>query len=186
VSWLDRWGVPACFLWGVAEATLFFVVPDVIVGLVALYRPRKALRAAAAAIGGALVGGLALYLTTRAVGLDMRNVIDGVPFIPHRMLVQARRDVTAHGGAGMVIAPFAGIPYKVYAVEMALRSWNVLSLLVWTVPARAVRIVPAALVAAGVGLVFRQRLRRRPSIGLLLYAAIWVGIYASYWLSTGL
>src|SRR2546426_560623 len=106
-AWLDRWGTLACFLWGIAEAMVFFIVPDIIVGLVALYRPRKALRAAAAAIGGALLGGLALYLIARAIGPGMRTFVDGVPAIPHRMFPQAQRELTAHGGAAMVFAPLA-------------------------------------------------------------------------------
>jgi membrane protein YqaA with SNARE-associated domain len=185
VSWLDRWGVPACFLWGLAEATLFFVVPDVIVGLVSLYRPRKLVKAATAAIAGALLGGLVLYVVTRAIGSGMRDVVDAVPFVPHRMLAQAQHDLTVHGGAATVIAPFARIPYKVYAVEMSLRAWSPWSLLLWTIPARAVRIVPAALLAGGVGWLVRRRLRRRPRVGLALYAVLWIAVYANYWRSTG-
>ena len=184
-GWVDRWGIRACFVWGMAEATLFFIVPDVIVGLVALYRPRKVLRAAAAAIAGALVGGLALYVATRAFGPGTRNVVDAVPFIPDRMLVQARHDLTVHGGAAMVLAPLARIPYKVYVVEMALRTWNVAVMLLWSIPARAVRIVPVGLVAAGLGWLFRRRLERGPLVGLLLYLAAWAVSYANYWRSTG-
>ena len=85
----------------------------------------------------------------------------------------------------MVFAPLAGIPYKVYVVEMALRRSSVLSLLLWTIPARAARIVPVGLVAGGFGVLFRPHLARRPGLGLMLYAAVWVAIYANYWRSTG-
>ena len=36
-------GTIAAALWGVAEATLFFVVPDVLVGWIALRGPRRTL-----------------------------------------------------------------------------------------------------------------------------------------------
>ena len=44
-------------LWGFAESTLFFIVPDVLLTWLALSLPRRALRACYWALGGALAGG---------------------------------------------------------------------------------------------------------------------------------
>src|ERR1035437_6694807 len=45
-QWLDRLdgmpGVALAFLWGLAEGTFFFVVPDVVISLAALLRPGRA------------------------------------------------------------------------------------------------------------------------------------------------
>src|SRR6185295_6371406 len=54
-----RWSF-AAFVWGLAEATLFFVVPDVFLTVVALARPSRLVRcclwaAAGASLGGAIV-----------------------------------------------------------------------------------------------------------------------------------
>jgi membrane protein YqaA with SNARE-associated domain len=49
------------FIWGLAEATLFFIVPDVYLGFVALFDWRRALRALAAPIAGAVLGGALMY-----------------------------------------------------------------------------------------------------------------------------
>ena len=52
----------AAFAWGFAEATLFFVVPDVWLTLIAVRRGlRPALVACGWALAGALAGGLAMY-----------------------------------------------------------------------------------------------------------------------------
>jgi hypothetical protein len=44
-------------LWGLAEATLFFIVPDVWLTLITVWSPRKALIACLFALLGALAGG---------------------------------------------------------------------------------------------------------------------------------
>ena len=60
-NWVDRLiglpGITLAFFWGFAEGTLFFVVPDVVISLVAIVRPRSAWRHVVAAIAGALLGG---------------------------------------------------------------------------------------------------------------------------------
>src|SRR3546814_21158393 len=52
-------------LWGFAEATVFFVVPDVWISRRALSSWRAALRGSGFALAGALVGGVLLYLPGR-------------------------------------------------------------------------------------------------------------------------
>src|SRR5437016_13338452 len=47
--------------WGFAEATVFFIVPDVLLGAVALFAPRAAPRVLAFTLAGALAGGALTY-----------------------------------------------------------------------------------------------------------------------------
>src|SRR4051812_20323932 len=47
--------------WGFAEATFFFVVPDVWIGLLTLFSWRAGLRAVYSAVMGALTGGAVMY-----------------------------------------------------------------------------------------------------------------------------
>src|SRR5437868_1692315 len=53
-----RW---AALAWGYAEATLFFLVPDVLLSWVALRDPRAAGVACFWALAGALLGGATMY-----------------------------------------------------------------------------------------------------------------------------
>ena len=182
---LDRFGLWACFAWGVAEATLFFIVPDVAVGAVALHRPSRALAAAGAAVVGALVGGAALALVAGAVGADVLDVVRAVPGIPDRMVVASAADVEARGGVALLLGPAAGVPYKLYATHMALAGWGLPSLLAWTVPARALRIVPVALLCALVGRWARRPLARRRLLGTGIYLLPWYTLYVSYFLANG-
>jgi len=42
VQWMLGWpGIALAFVWGLAEGTLFFVVPDVLLSLAALFGPRE-------------------------------------------------------------------------------------------------------------------------------------------------
>lgn len=180
--WLERFGIVASAAWGFAEATLFFFVPDVAVGATGLIRPRRALAAAAAAVGGALIGGTILYLVTGAVGTEMRSVMDAVPSIRPSMLEEARLGLLEQGGFAMFLGPFQSIPYKLYVTEWTLMGGSLPSLIAWTLPARAVRILPFGLLMAGVGILLRRRLQARPGPWLALYLASWVAFYAVYWI----
>ena len=182
---VDRFGLWACFVWGVAEATLFFIVPDVVVGAVALHRPSRSLAAAGAAVAGAVVGGAALALVVAAVGPDALDVVRAVPGIPDRMVDASSAEVQARGGVALLLGPAAGIPYKLYATHMALGGWGLPSLLAWTVPARALRIVPVAMLAALLGHLARRPLARHRLLGTGIYLLPWYTIYVSYFMANG-
>src|SRR6476619_4120845 len=77
-SWVARIG----FLWGFAEATLFFIIPDALLGAVALFAPRAAPRVLACTLVGALAGGALTYGV--ASGLQpsrSKALLDGVPTV---------------------------------------------------------------------------------------------------------
>src|SRR5687768_18406002 len=56
--------------WGFAEATFFFVVPDVWIGLLSLFSWRAGLRAVCSAVMGALFGGAITYGVGARLGRD--------------------------------------------------------------------------------------------------------------------
>jgi hypothetical protein len=180
-AWLERFGIWISATWGLAEATLFFVVPDVIVGAVGLYRPKKAVAAGVAAVGGALVGGTLVYLVGTGVGDGLRSVMDAVPSIRPEMLLEARQDLLDQGGRAMFLGPSQSIPYKIYATEWSLLGWGLPALLAWTIPDRAVRIVSVGLLMAGVGVIFRRHIQDHPGFWLVLYAGSWTVFYVVYW-----
>lgn len=167
---------------GVRRSHAVLVVPDVIVGAVGLYRPRKALAAGAAAVGGAVVGGAVVYLVGTGVGDGIRDVMDAVPSIRPEMLTEARQDLLDLGGRAMFLGPSQSIPYKLYATEWSLLGWGLLALLAWTIPDRAVRIVSIGLLMAGVGVIFRRHIQDHSGLWLVLYAGSWTIFYIAYWL----
>ncbi len=185
-SFLERRGVAVSFMWGLSEATLFFLVPDIPVGAVALFSLRRGARAVAAAVAGAVVGGLALWLVTRGVGPSLRDVLSALPGIPERFFDSARNGIAEHGGIAVVLGPTGGVPYKVYAAEWALAGGNVLALALWTVPARALRIGAVALLSAGAGRVWRRMFGHgRDGLLIGLYGGVWLAVYVVYFAAVG-
>ena len=51
----SSWSIIIAFVWGFAEATAFFIVPDVYLGFVALFNWRRGLSAMAATLIGAML-----------------------------------------------------------------------------------------------------------------------------------
>ena len=183
---VERRGVTTAFVWGFSEATLFFFVPDIAVGAVALYGWKRGLKAAGAAVAGAVLGGLAMYLVARGAGTDVHGVLTRLPAIPDRFFGEVREAVAESGGTSLIHAPGRGIPYKLYAAEWALSGRDPFTLMLWTVPARAARIVPVALLSS-LGARVWERLFGPDRRGLLLalYAAVWVAVYVAYFAKIG-
>ena len=183
---IERRGVVTSFVWGFSEATLFFFLPDIAVGAVALFGLRRGLKAAAAAVAGATLGGLALYAAARLGGDGVRDVLDHLPAIPSHFFGEVRQSIADDGGLAVVRGPWQGIPYKLYAAEWAFAGHPAWSLTLWTVPARALRIVATAIVTWIVGLGWRELFGDRRDTALLgAYAGFWVLVYAAYFRSVG-
>ena len=68
-------------LWGFAEATLFFLVPDVLLSAIALRRGRLAGVACLVALLGALPGGALLYRWGEREPVAARRALDRLPAI---------------------------------------------------------------------------------------------------------
>lgn len=105
------------FLWGLAEATLFFVVPDVFLSWLALERRRTALLACAAATAGALLGGAVMFTWATHQPARAETIVEALPAVSTAMLERVRHELSTDGWAAMVTGAFRGTPYKIYAVE---------------------------------------------------------------------
>lgn len=185
-AYLQRRGMRVSFLWGFSEATLFFILPDVAVGAVALFGWRRGLRATAAAVLGAVVGGVALYLAARWSGPPIRAVLGHVPGVPPSFLPRVQHDVAEQGGLALFLGPTHGIPYKLYVTEWALTGRSLGSLLGWTVLARTARIGLFAAVAWTCGRLWRRWCGDdRSGPLLLIYLTGWALIYVGYFISIG-
>ena len=177
-SWLTGApGIVLAFLWGFAEGTLFFVLPDVPLSLAALFRPRRALIHLAAIVAGALLAGAVMF-SWAARGPAARQAVAHVPLVTPAMFEGAESDYRQFGIWAASRGPIRGIPYKVYAVEAPEHS-SLWSFLLVTIPARAWRLLVVWLVFAGAGLSLRKL--GRASLAPALHALFWIGVYVVYW-----
>jgi hypothetical protein len=84
----------AAFIWGVAEATLFFFVPDVLLSYIGLKRGVKpAVRASLIAAAGASLGGVMMYLWSTSDPATAREAVLAVPSISEAMAARASGDI---------------------------------------------------------------------------------------------
>ncbi len=165
-------------LWGFAEATLFFVVPEVLISWISVDRLRQAIYASLLALVGAMAGGALMYWWG-AVDLDRSlSTVERVPAISVEMLQEIDQSLLEHGSVAMIPGAFIGRPYKAYAVQAPRANIGLLPFLGATIPARLVRFVLAALLTHGIArrLVHWSLAKKRTAL-----TAFWITFYAVFW-----
>src|SRR5947207_11171117 len=84
----SRAALTLAFAWGFLEATFFFIVPDVLLTLIACRMLRPAMKATVAALAGALIGGAMMYeFGSRDPDLALR-ALDRIPAISWDLIGQ--------------------------------------------------------------------------------------------------
>src|SRR5215813_1219045 len=81
-------GVVISFVWGFAEATLFFIVPDVLLSLVSIFSRRQVWRHIAAAIAGAVAGGALMFVWAQTNPDSAIAAVKKVPFVTSQMFAR--------------------------------------------------------------------------------------------------
>jgi membrane protein YqaA with SNARE-associated domain len=134
--------------WGFAEATLFFIVPDVWLTFVAVGDRRAALWGCAASTVGALAGGLLMFAWGVADADHALAVIDAVPAIDGRMLAHVQAQIEDLGSWALLVGPAIGTPYKVYAATAGAAGVSIAAFVVASLTSRATRFVLLVAAAA--------------------------------------
>lgn len=170
----------AAFFWGLAEATLFFIVPDVLISAAALRDRALALRLCLWALGGALGGGLIMYLWGDRNVEQISQVLEHVPAIGKAMLTRVSTDLAQLGSLATFLGPLTGTPYKIYAALSPEAGISLTAFLLISIPARVIRFVLVAWVTSWIaGILLRGWSYR---IRLLLLLTLWAAFYLGYFL----
>lgn len=172
-------------LWGFAEATLFFLVPDIWLTALAVRRGLKpALLACLTALAGALLGGLAMYCWGAANPEAAREMLDWVPAIDAATIGQVRTALNEDGVTAVFLGPLLGVPYKIYAVEAAGAGIGLAAFLAVSIPARLFRFLVLTVVAWAISAALTGRVGPRFRTGLL--AGVWATFYTAYYTFFGI
>lgn len=137
------------FIWGVSEAVVFFVIPDVLITRAALGSLRSALTTTSFALIGALIGGTFSYLWGAADLDGARHVLDWLPAISVGMLDRAQHALATDGMFAALIGSFSGVPYKVFAVHAANAGIPLTTFVLASIPVRGMRFILLALITRG-------------------------------------
>jgi hypothetical protein len=170
----------AAFVWGIAEATLFFIVPDVLLSYIGLKRGVKdAARASVIAALGAAVGGAIMYTWSQHDPAAARAAVLAVPAISEDMVARATDAMRGDWFGATMLGPLSSTPFKVYAI-LALNAGGA-TLPMFALAAIAARLPRFLIVSIGVALI-GQGLRRWLSERQLLWLLIgaWVLFYAVF------
>lgn len=164
--------------WGLAEAIIFFIVPDVLLSWFALEDLRRALVACLYALLGAIIGGSIVWLLASSNPEMLRSLYASLPAIDSGMISDVRAQLQAGGLSAVLLAPLGGTPYKLYALEAADLHLSYFAFAAISIPARLLRFALVALAVSGLNSALRTRLRlpwRR-----VLLIVFWVLFYAWY------
>ncbi|MEQ1492239.1 MAG: hypothetical protein ABL932_16975 [Terricaulis sp.] len=169
----------AAFIWGLAEATLFFFVPDVLLSYIGLKRGIKpAVRASIIAAIGASVGGIIMYLWSASDTSAAREAVLSLPAISEAMARRAAQAMAENWFLATFLGPLTSTPFKVFAM---LAPHAGASLPAFALAAIVARLPRFLVVSIGVPLIGRG-LSRWLSERQLLWVLIgaWLLFYAVF------
>ncbi len=182
----DRWepfshsraGSIAMFLWAVAEATFWPIVPDALLIPLAAGAHRRYGRVLAATVLGMALGGIGIYLFAFYAPQTAEGLLPRLPVIQPFMLTAANLALDQQGAFAFVTQPWSGVSFKVYAILGGARGLNPLLVIPLFIAGRALRmLVDSALTAWLVShfpQVFRDYWLAWVLIYLVALGAIWV------------
>lgn len=176
----QHWPNGAAFLWGVAEATLFFIVPDVLLSYIGLTRGVRAsaLASIVAAFGASLGGALMFLWSVRDPGGAYAAVL-AIPAISEPMAAAAHATIESHGWFAATLAgPLSSTPYKLYAVLAPHAGASLPLFFLASVIARLPRFLVVGAGVALIGCWLEPRLGRRRV--LWVFALAWLAFYAAF------
>ncbi|HXR34054.1 MAG TPA: hypothetical protein VN830_10120 [Verrucomicrobiae bacterium] len=177
---LGRPGLVVAFLWGLAEATFFFIIPDVFLSFVAMLDWRSTWKHIVAALAGALLGGALLFHWAQADPEAAHAAVARVPFITPKMFAKVDTGFDRMGLLAVLAGSISGIPYKLYAVE-APRISTQSAFLLATPPARAVRFTLVWMIFGAAAGWLRRRCALPTRKLAYIHALLWIVAYAFYW-----
>ncbi|GAA3925137.1 hypothetical protein [Luteimonas lutimaris] len=179
-KWPEGWRAQAlAALWGLAEACVFFVVPDVWISRLALSSWRAALRGCAFALAGALVGGVAVYLAGERHEAALLALFERLPAIGPGLVARVQAQLHDLGGLGLLVGGFSGAPYKLYAAQAVSAGLGLPLFIACSVVARGARFVAVALLARGIARWAASRFG--DAVVRRVWWIAWVAFYALYW-----
>ncbi|MFF9570842.1 lysophospholipid acyltransferase family protein [Streptomyces sp. NPDC014685] len=166
----SRWGVPLAFLWALAEALSWPLMPELLLGAVCVAVPGAALRLSLGALAGSLAGGLlALQLASAGVQLP-------APLTTDRMRAEVRHALALEGASAVRHQPWNGIPFKVYGAEAGRAGVPTADWLAASATARGSRTLTVGLGFAAFGLLMRRHRRHYGRYLVLLGGGFTAGL----------
>ncbi len=166
------------FVWGFAEATFFFIIPDVILTFIAISGFRVGLDASLLALAGALIGGIVMYVFAKRNFKQAYHFVHRVPAVGEKMLHDVESSLSDKGVIALITGPIRGIPYKAFAIFSPKMGVRFPTFLLASIPARFTRFFLTAMIAWLLANVLFETLP--PWIKYTVWAIVWMIVYIIY------
>jgi hypothetical protein len=165
-------------VWGFAEATFFFIVPDVCTSAAGIKYLKAGLVACIWALCGALSGGLLMYLWGAFDLNSASEAVEWVPAVSHELVSRVREDLSAQGLIAVLTGPLSGTPYKIYAIQAHQAGISITAFLLISIPARLIRFLSVTMV---IHIIARAALTRLTLKEVrVVFIGAWLFFYAVY------
>ena len=135
------------FVWGLFEATFFFIIPDMILTFIAIHGFKEGLDASLYALAGALIGGSIMYKMAERKFANAYKFVNRIPAIGKKMLDNVELSLKEKGIVAMITGPIRGIPYKAFAIFAPKVGINFGAFLLASIPARFIRFFFTSMIA---------------------------------------
>lgn len=166
------------FLWGLFEATFFFIIPDVILTFIAIHGFQAGWYASIYALAGALIGGCIMYLFANKKFADAYKFVSRLPSISNTMLQNVETSLKEKGIVAMIVGPLRGIPYKAFAIFAPKTGIRFSAFLIASIPARFIRFFLTSVIAWFLANVLFDQMPIW--IKYSVWAVIWIIVYIIY------
>jgi len=177
--------IAAAALWGVAEASFFFIVPDVLLTAAALRLGlRRALVLCLVAAGCAALTGAGLWFWAGHDVAAAQSAMLHVPAVGPDLIARVHGEFESAWPLRLLLGAMSGVPYKLYAVEAGSRHIPLLLFVPVSVIVRLFRFALTAALAAAAGGLLRRF--NRPKLVKPFWLAAWCLVYLVYFTQRGL
>jgi hypothetical protein len=124
-SAFDRWerfyhsrlALIVLFLWAVAEATVWPIVPDVLLIPMAASGWRRYWKILRACVLGMALGGIVIYLFAYFAPVTAESLLLRLPVVRPFMIKRVRASLDRQGGLAFWPQPWSGLSYKIWLVS---------------------------------------------------------------------
>lgn len=165
-------------IWGLAEATLFFILPDVLLSYYALDKKHNLTRLCCITLLGALLGGGLMYCWGQYNFDTAYYMVQSVPAINDELMATVNEQLKSSGVLAIFTGPLQGLPYKTFAVQASAAHISIIEFLLMSIPARLVRFLVIAYVARWIAFNLLKYMQRHHLIAV--WGGVWLVVYVLY------
>jgi 1-acyl-sn-glycerol-3-phosphate acyltransferase len=160
------------FVWSMAEATVWPLMPDVALVPLVASRPAEWWKLGLLAAVGSAVGGAIGYAVGRVAPLG--RLLGLLPLVRPAMVTAADTLLAGKGPSALRHQPLSGLPFKVFALLAGARRVPLGSFLCWTIAARGARFLIVSGLTALLARRFQVLVRRYPGELMLLWSILFL------------